>query len=216
MNMGRNARETAQIAERRQDVVELFLKAWSQPAIARELGISQPTVSRDLQAICKQWRESSIRDFDAARERELQKLEVLEREAWAAWERSQQPVESTTVTQDGSGKKAQKTVEHPVGDPRYLEQIHKCIAGRRALLGLDALPASQKRQADAEAALSVMQLMRLAELAELRAQAEVVAGPPLLVHSEPVEERLEPDPKIEAAITIDVPPLAGSNGEWRC
>ena len=157
MNMGRNARETAQIAERRQDVVELFSKAWSQPAIARELGISQPTVSRDLQAICKQWRESSIRDFDAARERELQKLEVLEREAWAAWERSQQPVESTTVTQDGSGKNAKDGRASGGGSalPGADPQVHRRSPG---VLGLDALPASQKRQADAEAALSVMRV----------------------------------------------------------
>ena len=28
-------------------------------------------------------------------------------------------------------------MKNQVGDPRFLEQIHKCIAARRALLGLD-------------------------------------------------------------------------------
>jgi len=102
------------------------------------MGLTQPTISQDLSCIRAQWRESTIRDFDAARDLELQKLDRVEREAWAAWERSQQVQESTRVTQDASGKRAQKTVEHPVGDPRYLEQIQKCIAARRALLGLDA------------------------------------------------------------------------------
>ena len=97
--MGRTPTETAQIARRRQQVAELYVKGWFQTAIAEELGVSQTTVCHDLKAIRKQWRESSIRDFDAARERELCKLDLLEREAWAAWQRSQEPAESTKVTQ---------------------------------------------------------------------------------------------------------------------
>ncbi len=126
------------LLQRRRQVAELYLRSWTQTAIAERLGVTQPTICEDLKRIRQQWRESAIRDFDAAREQELQKLDLVEREAWAAWERSQQVQESTRVTQDGSGKRAQKTVEHPVGDPRYLEQVHKCIAARRALLGLDA------------------------------------------------------------------------------
>jgi len=183
--MGRNARETTQLAERRQRVAELYVKAWSQPAIARQLGISQTTVCRDLQAIRQQWRESSVRDFDAAREHELQKLDLLEREAWAAWQRSQQPVESTRVTQDGSGKKAQKTVEHPVGDPRYLEQIHKCIAGRRALLGLDAPTRIAPTSPDGEQSYHMhvmMELMRIAEQA---------GDGPLVIDAQYVEQQVQ-------------------------
>jgi predicted transcriptional regulator len=101
--MGRTPTETTQIAQRRQQVAELYTKGWFQTAIARELSISQPTVCQDLQAIRKQWRESAIRDFDAARELELQKLDRVEREAWAAWERSQQPAQSVVVSGDGAG-----------------------------------------------------------------------------------------------------------------
>ncbi len=126
------------LLQRRQQVAELYLRSWTQTAIAEHLGVAQPTICEDLKRIRQQWRDSAIRDFDAAREEELQKLDLLEREAWAAWKRSQEPAESTKVVQDGSGKRAQKTVEHPVGDPRYLEQVQKCIAARRALLGLDA------------------------------------------------------------------------------
>ena len=126
------------LLQRRQQVAELYLRSWTQTTIAQRLGVTQPTVCEDLKRIRQQWRDSAIRDFDAAREEELQKLDLLEREAWAAWERSQQVQESPRVVQDGSGKRAQKTVEHPVGDLRYLEQVQKCIAARRALLGLDA------------------------------------------------------------------------------
>lgn len=164
--MGRNRFETARIAQRRQRVAELYVKSWTQFAIAEELGISQPTVSCDLKAVRKQWLESSIRDFDALRERELQKLDLLEREAWAAWERSQQPAESTKVTQDGSGKVAQKTVQHQDGDPRYLDQVHKAIAARRALLGLDAPTRIAPTSPDGETSYHahvMAELMRIAE-----------------------------------------------------
>lgn len=136
--MVRPQNEPTRLAQRRQQVAELYLQSWAQAAIGQELGISQPTVSQDLEAIRREWRESSVRDFDALRERELRKLDMLEREAWAAWERSQRPSESTRVTQDGSGKLAQRTVQQRIGDPRFLEQVQKCIAARRALLGLDA------------------------------------------------------------------------------
>jgi DNA-binding NarL/FixJ family response regulator len=52
--MGRTAKVATQLAERRQRVAELYVKAWSQPAIARQLGISQTTVCRDLRAIRQQ------------------------------------------------------------------------------------------------------------------------------------------------------------------
>lgn len=132
------------------------------------MGLTQATISLDLSCIRKLWRESSVRDFDALREREIQKIDLLEREAWAAWERSQEPQESTKVTQDGSSKRAQKTVEHPIGDPRYLEQVHKCIAARRALLGLDAPVRVAPTSPDGETAYHshvMLELMRIAEQA---------------------------------------------------
>ena len=36
---------------------------------------------------------------------------------------------------------AEKRVEQQPGDPRFLEQVQRCLAARRALLGLDAPPA---------------------------------------------------------------------------
>ena len=74
--MGRTSEETTRIALRRQKVAELYLQSRTQVAIGRELGISQTTVCQDLRAIREQWRDSGVRDFDAARERELQKLDL--------------------------------------------------------------------------------------------------------------------------------------------
>ena len=51
----------------------------------------QATVCGDLKRVREAWRESSVRDFDELRSIELLKIERVEREAWAGWERSQQP-----------------------------------------------------------------------------------------------------------------------------
>jgi len=125
-------------ARRRQQVAELYVQGWNQYAIAAHLHICQTTVCFDLKALRKEWRESSIRDFDTLRELELKKLEHVEREAWAAWERSQKPLQSAVLNGDGSAARARKTVKNQHGDPRFLEQVQKCVAQRRALLGLDA------------------------------------------------------------------------------
>jgi hypothetical protein len=151
-------------------VADLYLQSWTQMAIAQELGMAQATVCTDLKKIRKEWRESRIRDFDEAVARELEKIDRLEREAWEAWKRSREPLESTRVVSDGAGgKKAQKVVRQRDGDPRFLEQIHKCIATRRALLGLDAPTRIAPTSPDGQQAYHshvMMELMRLAEQAK--------------------------------------------------
>ena len=69
--MARNAKEKLLIDQRRLRVSELSLKGWSQVAIAQEMGISQATVSTDLAAIQKEWRESRIQNREEAIDREL-------------------------------------------------------------------------------------------------------------------------------------------------
>jgi hypothetical protein len=126
------------VLRRREHVADLYIQGHTQVAIAEKLGVKQPTISVDLTAIRKQWRESTIRNFDEAKEMELQKLDRVEREAWAAWERSQKPSQSATVEGDGTPKRSRKTIVQKNGDPRYLDTVLKCVAARRAILGLDA------------------------------------------------------------------------------
>jgi len=126
------------IVQRRQRVAELFLQGWNQDAIGRELSISQPQVAGDLKKVNESWRESAIRDFDEARNQELARIQRLEREAWAAWERSQQPSQSATVNGEAGSQTARRTVKHQHGDARFLDIVLRCIEARRQLLGLDA------------------------------------------------------------------------------
>jgi hypothetical protein len=106
-------------------VAELYIQGWPQTRIAQELGVAQGTISTDVKALYEQWRASGVRDFDLARSIELEKLNLLEREAWEAWKRSCEPSESTKVTSTGeNNRRAEKTVKQRVGDSRFLDQIH--------------------------------------------------------------------------------------------
>lgn len=128
------------VAERRQKVADLYLQGWTQMAIAAHIGNAQTTVSADLRKIHAEWMESAVRDFDEARGVELKKLDRIEREAWAAWERSQKPAQSAQFNDETNQRRTRRHVKNQYGDPRFLEIVHKCIVGRCALLGLNKTP----------------------------------------------------------------------------
>lgn len=158
--------KAAELRRRRATVSDLYIQGYPQIKIAEQLGISQTTVCHDLKRVQKQWVESGIRNFDVLRERELKKIERVEHEAWLAWQRSQKAAQSATMTTTGSEQKTQKKVEDQVGDPRFLEQVLKCGAARRALLGLDQPTKIAPTSPDGEEAYHshvMSELMRLAE-----------------------------------------------------
>lgn len=127
-----------QIEQDRQIIAELYLKQWRQADIARELGISQATVSRDLLAIQKRWRESSIRDMDELKQQELAKIDALEREYWLAWEASKEDAETATQKQSERGKEVSLQKKGQTGDPRYLAGVERCMEMRAKILGIHA------------------------------------------------------------------------------
>ena len=137
-DMGHKSRQTLVAARRRQQVASLYLQGWPQTEIADHLKIAQSTVSSDLKRIQTDWRRSTIRDFDLLQTIELKKIDRIEREAWAAWDRSQKPSQQARIKGNRSEQDAERLVKNQVGDPRFLEQVQKCVAARRALMGLDA------------------------------------------------------------------------------
>ena len=126
-----------EVLKRREHVAELYVQGWTQVAIAEKLEVGQVTICEDLKKVRTMWKESAVRDFDLAREIELKKLDRMELEAWAAWERSKQPAQSAIVTGEDANKKTTKSVKNQTGDPRYLDIIHRCIVQRCSLLGLE-------------------------------------------------------------------------------
>ena len=148
-----SSQHEARAAERRQHVAKLYLQGKYQAEIARQLGVSQQQISKDLRMLHRQWRASAMRDFDARQEQELAKIDLLERTAWEAWERSLHPRELTLTEHTEGGdvpdehgkvhpkspiRRASVRRENQVGDPRFLERIDKCIERRCAILGLEA------------------------------------------------------------------------------
>jgi Sigma-70, region 4 len=133
-------RRKVQIEQRRRKVVALMLKGRSQAEIAEHLSVTQPTVSNDLKRIRAAWREATVRDFEAALTEQLEMLTLIRHEAWEGWERSKQPGHTAVIQAAGEGEQAKtrQTIKHQNGDPRFLEQVQKCLASARALLGLGA------------------------------------------------------------------------------
>jgi hypothetical protein len=115
--------------ERRYQVAALYVKGVSQHDIGRQLGLSQPTVCRDLEAVRKEWLASQIRDFDTAKAKELAKLDNLEACAW------EQFTESCKVFKTYRGCRILLDDEKQPGDVAYLKEIHGYIQTRLKVLG---------------------------------------------------------------------------------
>jgi hypothetical protein len=141
--MRRSSAQDLAIESRRSQVAELFLRGVKrQGELARQVGVDRSTVSRDLKVLNARWKESGVRDLDAAKGQELDRLDQLEREYWDAWQKSKGPHEVTTTEQTtgGDGERARAAIrtEEQHGDPRYLAGVQWCIEQRCKLLGLNA------------------------------------------------------------------------------
>lgn len=154
---------------------ELWLKGWSQSQIANYLEVSQPAVCRDLKAIKAKWNAQRLEKYDFYIHQELDRLRVLEKEVWQAWERSKTPKEQTLSEQLRSAAvdsedlanvpakvKVQRRTLDQVGDPKFLEQILKIHQARAKLLGLGVQNTGTVAQ-DSTLAISTPQLAMLAE-----------------------------------------------------
>jgi hypothetical protein len=153
--------DKAAIAERRQKVAALYVEGHTQWAIAKTLNIAQGTVSKDLQVILEEWKARSVEDYADRLAVELAKLDAAEAEAWEAWEKSKQDREATSERTERARQllpdpnaRPDRRGNHPrvpqmvtvrtttnrtrkgqVGDPRFLDQVTKCVETRLRLMG---------------------------------------------------------------------------------
>lgn len=130
--------EQFEITRRQERVADLYLQGFTQKQIAVRLVVHQSTISRDLAHVRAEWKASRIRDFDELQTIEIEKIDRVEREAWAAWERSKLDLRkrSKTTGEDG-GAVIKREVIRRDGDPRFLAIVERCIERRCALMGLD-------------------------------------------------------------------------------
>lgn len=143
--MASKKRTRFQIEQDRERITSMYLRGIRQVDIADKIGVTQQQVSYDLKAIQKQWRKDTAINLDEAKNRELARIDELEREYWVAWERSKG--EKTKQSQEAAGvdkngqpivKKMSKVRETMLGNPAYLTGVQWCISERCKLLGIYA------------------------------------------------------------------------------
>ena len=146
MTIRKRRRNRAEIERDRRRIADLYLQGWLQADIAKDIGVAQSTVSRDLVALHGEWKKSALLDFNEAKAQQLAKIDRLEREYWEAWARSCEDAE--TVRQEGGTKskdgkllppdKVVRTSKGQAGDPRFLQGVQWCIDRRIKILGVDS------------------------------------------------------------------------------
>jgi hypothetical protein len=123
----------------------MYLQGMSQWEIGRQLGVTQQCIAKDVHALEKEWLASAVVAIDAAKAKELARIDRLERVAWRAWRRSCQRKEKATTRMerklDEDAQKAKtvtsKATELRDGNPEYLKRVEWCISKRCELLKLN-------------------------------------------------------------------------------
>lgn len=141
MDLARRGPKRTRI-QREADLVrisELYLRGKRQADIAEMLSISRQQVGYDLAEIQRRWSEQTTFNLDAAKQRELARIDLLERTYWDAWERScGEKVKTRESTNDvGIGQVGLEKELLP-GNPAFLGGVQWCIETRCKLLGLNA------------------------------------------------------------------------------
>lgn len=136
------------------EIARLYMLGYTQAAIGEQVGLARQSVNVALKKIQERWKEATIRDFDAARERELQTLDFIQAEAMRSWEASKSVVDkdgrpldksrgeysrSVSSGEGGDGQPRNyvtSTVRLSHGNPRYLDSALNCVEKRMKILGL--------------------------------------------------------------------------------
>jgi hypothetical protein len=141
-----------QIIERRAIVARLYFEeGLTLQAISEQVYVSTEMVRKDKDWCLEQWRTKATDSVNVHKQRELDRLAMIEEQALSAWRRSigdHETVTTKTTTvktgeSDGEivelpGVEETRKVEEMDGDPRYMEIMLDCARQRRELLGLDS------------------------------------------------------------------------------
>lgn len=93
----------------RLDIIsELYKRGYSYREIRDEVmarldlsSYSLRTVSKDVNRLLQEWRETRIENTDLALQLELERLDAIVKEAWAAWEKSKEDYTTRNSKQKG-------------------------------------------------------------------------------------------------------------------
>lgn len=150
----RRWRSHSQLLADRAKVANLYLRGEAIHSIAATMNLTPKAVVSDLRVIRAEWRDSAMFDFGLARQQELARIDMIEAEAWRAWDNSKSPLEMTNTRQrrrdlsfqnTGQGDSRmpidsiseaykRSTMRDP--NPAFLERIAWCVEMRCKILGL--------------------------------------------------------------------------------
>ena len=106
------------------------------PEVAEELGISFHTAYADAAFWFEQWRATALIDINETVQRELQKLDVIEKIAWESFKAGCKSVKTVKGEKEkGHVDFSEETLTG--GDPRHLQIMQNCMKQRAELLGLN-------------------------------------------------------------------------------
>lgn len=155
-------REDFEIERDRVTISELSLKGMSDIEIADYLNarpnvsytLSRQMVGYDRRVMLSRLHEEQQANTKAWVTEEIMRLNMIEREAWTAWQRSIETIENKKIVEslmeiakDGNGdpimdmvvERVERAINQQVGDRGFLEIILKCINERARLRGLHKL-----------------------------------------------------------------------------
>jgi hypothetical protein len=165
-----NKRFPDEISRDRADMARLSLDGMSQAQIAVWIGahrpytLTQQQISFDLKVVREEWINSAIENYENARLIELARIEVEERKAIAAWERSILPLRKVRKKSGTKGDQpfnevTIETEEYPDGtpalrdgNPAFLQRLESIRLRRCAILGF----ASHQKSNDVNAAIDTL------------------------------------------------------------
>jgi transcriptional regulator with XRE-family HTH domain len=184
-------------------VADMILKGYSQKDIAATLEINPNTLRWYVHKLTEEWRERGQAAIDVVKARELAKIDLIEKEAWAAWERSQEDTEEETVEHTFTRSENVKTKRKgQVGDGKFLDVVFKCIEKRLRLFGITEIgPVNPFGGSDDDRTDLAKRLQRYDAVLLNRPAILLAAGNPHLDHSgEPVDSER---PASETGVILD-------------
>ena len=117
-------------------VTELWLRGYPLNKIATALNLGRGQVRGLVQRARAIWLARKDSNLTDAIAEQLRRVDLIETNAWDAWERSTKEFIETKVQQTKEGTFKTRTTKNGVGDPRFLETALKCVEQRCKLLGV--------------------------------------------------------------------------------
>lgn len=149
----RSRKKLMSTARRQREVATLYMRGQPIGLIAEELKLGEATISNDLTAIRKLWLKQAAQAMDERKAQELARIDMVEEEAWKGWLRSisEQKIYTKRTRyvrvpvkkgRKSAHKKvpaeqvSEETIKTCSGDPRFLEQIERCVTLRLKVFSL--------------------------------------------------------------------------------